>query len=259
MPFHLPAHTHNDYQLIYVRQGAVHMDIGGKAYEIESPALLFIGNFEQHSIRGLTGEYERIYVNLAPDFIETALQSRELLAIFCNRPAGFSHIVPVKSIQTEVEDILRALKEEYYMQSPYWEEMAGVLLKKLLILIYRISADYFPVTGNGIRDMVWDAKKYIEENFSRPLTILEVAEYFHVSSFYLSHAYKRVTGYSPKQYLMQYRLTMARRLLLTTDEKVSEIALRTGFGDASNFTRTFRETTEMTPLEFRLRGGHMPY
>lgn len=259
MPFHLPAHTHNDYQLIYVRRGTVHMDIGGKAYEIQSPELVFIGNFEQHSIRALSGEYERVYVNLAPDFVETSLQSRELLAIFCNRPTGFSHQVPVESIHPEVERIFRSLKDEYEHQAPYWQESCGTLLKQLLILVYRISADYFPVTGNAIRDMVWDAKKYIEEQFARPLTILEVADYFHVSSFYLSHAFKRVTGYSPKQYLMQYRLTIARRLLLSTDDKIGDIAIRTGFGDASNFARTFRETIKMTPIEFRLRGGHMPY
>ena len=54
-----------------------------------------------------------------------------------------------------------------------------------------------------------------------------------------------------KQYVIQYRLKLAKRLLELTKKSINEIAEETGFTDASYFTKTFRETFAMTPKEYR--------
>ena len=72
------------------------MEIEKNCYDVEGPSLVFISNFEQHSIEAVSGEYQKIFINLAPNFVETVLQSRQLLSIFCNRPEGFVHVVPLR-------------------------------------------------------------------------------------------------------------------------------------------------------------------
>ena len=56
---------------------------------------------------------------------------------------------------------------------------------------------------------------------------------------------------SPTEYLLALRLQEARRLLVTTEEPVSVVALNTGFFDQSHFTKRFRKVTGMTPTQFR--------
>jgi len=96
VPVYIPKHTHNNYQIIYIRKGSFRMEIEKNCYDVEGPSLVFISNFEQHSIEAVSGEYQKIFINLAPNFVETVLQSRQLLSIFCNRPEGFVHVVPLR-------------------------------------------------------------------------------------------------------------------------------------------------------------------
>ncbi|HEX9602943.1 MAG TPA: helix-turn-helix domain-containing protein [Myxococcales bacterium] len=66
------------------------------------------------------------------------------------------------------------------------------------------------------------------------------------------HVSRRTT---PHQYLVGARLRRAARLLLTTSLPVTEVALEAGFGDLSNFIRTFRRAAGRSPRAFRLRGA----
>ena len=82
-------------------------------------------------------------------------------------------------------------------------------------------------------------------------TLEELAEEYHVSRYYLAHAYKEVTGYSIKNYRMLCRIAEAKELLVGTSLSVSDICDRVGFPDTSNFSKYFKKKEGYTPSEYR--------
>ena len=72
-----------------------------------------------------------------------------------------------------------------------------------------------------------------------------------MSSFHFAREFKRTTGTTPHQYLIRSRLRRAARLLADHARPISDIALDVGFGDLSNFVRTFRRAAGVSPRRFR--------
>lgn len=95
---------------------------------------------------------------------------------------------------------------------------------------------------------------YIDANYARKITIGEIADYLHVSTFYLSHAFKETMGISLMRYCNRRKIDEAKKLLLSTQMSINEIAHNIGFENANHFYLPFRKTTGLTPQEFRDAG-----
>jgi AraC-like DNA-binding protein len=95
------------------------------------------------------------------------------------------------------------------------------------------------------------AIRYLEERFRDHVQLSDLADHCDLSSTHIHRLFQRLLRMSPAEYLLALRLQEARRLLVTTNEPLSEIALSTGFFDQSHFTKRFRKMTGMTPTQFR--------
>ena len=74
-----------------------------------------------------------------------------------------------------------------------------------------------------------------------------------MSKSYFLRLFRRSMGTTPYNYLVNFRITQAKELLVLTDHSVSEIAQKVGFGDASNFSTRFAKATGQSPLQYRKR------
>lgn len=92
-------------------------------------------------------------------------------------------------------------------------------------------------------------KKLISEN-TRIFSVEGYAKEMHVSKEELNNTCKEYTGTSAKQYLMDIKLTEAKRLLLYTQFNVNEIAYSLGFEDSSYFSRIFKKKIFISPSDF---------
>jgi AraC-like DNA-binding protein len=95
------------------------------------------------------------------------------------------------------------------------------------------------------------AVRYLEQHFREHVQLSELTEHCGLSSTHIHRQFQRLLRMSPTEYLLALRLQEARRLLATTDEPLSVIAVNTGFFDQSHFTKRFRKVTGMTPTQFR--------
>jgi len=98
-----------------------------------------------------------------------------------------------------------------------------------------------------------EAIKYIEAHFAEEFSLQQVADHVEMSANYLGTLFKKETGMTLVEYLIQYRIDKAKELLLNTHLKSYEIAERVGFTDQSYFSRTFKKIVGCTSKEFRTR------
>lgn len=93
--------------------------------------------------------------------------------------------------------------------------------------------------------------RYIERNYSAPITNRELADLIHVSEGRFCHLFKENTGMAPLQYINKIRLEKAMHLLKQGDYTATEVASAVGFSDYNHFGRLFRRAFGCTPIEAR--------
>ena len=98
---------------------------------------------------------------------------------------------------------------------------------------------------------VEDAKKYMSLNFSRQISITELASFVGVNDRYLYNLFIKHEGVSPKRYLSNLRLSRAELMLRGTRLSISEIAEHCGFADVLAFSRFFSKNKKSSPTNFR--------
>lgn len=91
--------------------------------------------------------------------------------------------------------------------------------------------------------------RYMTEHYSRKLSLAELADYSGLSVSHFSAIFKKVTGYSPVDYLIHLRITKAKRLL-EDGGRVSDVAQATGFSDIYYFSNVFKKTEGQSPSEY---------
>jgi AraC-like DNA-binding protein len=92
---------------------------------------------------------------------------------------------------------------------------------------------------------------WIDAHSHRPIELEDAADQAGLSPFHFLRLFSSVLGVSPHQYLVRSRLRHAARLLAGNDRPVTDVAFDVGFGDLSNFVRTFHRAAGVSPLRFR--------
>lgn len=96
-----------------------------------------------------------------------------------------------------------------------------------------------------------EAITYIEQNYTREFTIEELSSTLGIDRGYFGKLFKRTTGQSPQQFLIQYRLIKAANLLKTTDLSIREVAHRVGYENQLHFSRAFHKMYDVSPRDYK--------
>lgn len=97
------------------------------------------------------------------------------------------------------------------------------------------------------------AIKLIHAESSAQITTTILAAACHYSESQFNRVFRSIMGSSPRRYVLRHRLEAAKDLLASTDLTLSHIADRTGFHDASDFGKRFREQEGLTPRKYRMK------
>ncbi|MDH4273867.1 MAG: helix-turn-helix domain-containing protein [Gammaproteobacteria bacterium] len=95
------------------------------------------------------------------------------------------------------------------------------------------------------------AAEYIIQNYSGKIRVTALARLCNMSQAVFSKCFKREHGASVREFLLLYRIGLAKELLANTDKKVDVVAYDVGFDDASYFIRNFKKLEKLTPRAYR--------
>ena len=124
--------------------------------------------------------------------------------------------------------------------------------------IAEIVADYLtllyekaPKVESRHHWLVSAMKRYAEKAYSEPITLAELGATYRKNAKYLGRLFKEEMKMSYSDYVLSIRLDHAKKMLVTTDSKIIEIALASGFNNVSYFNRVFFQKNGISPGGFR--------
>jgi AraC-like DNA-binding protein len=259
-------HAHDFLVVVHVERGTGSFHLDGRIWTLAAGDVFVIAPGQVVDPRG--HDDEPIFcsaVFFPADVVESAApgtflswRSHPLLFPFVRGVAGGAQrlrVPPEEQVDFAVR--IAALDRELRERRDGYNEAVLAHLTLLLVAVSRLAADVpddLAVRDEPLLAAVFDA---IEAGYRRPISLRDVADAVGLTPGHLTTVVGRKTGRTVQQWLTERRMTEARRLLATTDLTVEAVAGRVGFQDAGYFTKRFRRSHGVAPLEWR-RAGRDP-
>ena len=94
-------------------------------------------------------------------------------------------------------------------------------------------------------------QKYIKNNFTKPITVEDVAKNTGYSKYYFCRCFKEITTVTVNTYMNQVRVNYAYKLISENNINVYNAALQSGFSDPSYFTKVFKKYFSVSPSQVK--------
>lgn len=249
-------HFHDDPEIVFVLEGSIHLRVGYYNYLLKQGDVFVVNDRELHSFEHtdepnmiLTMQLEldyfsRYYDNLRNTFFITDMAGP--------KSSGYEALCSI---------LIRTVKEIIRKGAGYERNV----IENMHNLISCLLSDfrYFEVHGDKFinaprkqknKDLVNRLNRitnYMYSNYSRKISLNEIAEEEHLSIYYLSHLIKEATGLSFQELLSFIRVEQSEHLLLGTDNRISTISQETGFSAVRYYRAHFEKWFGMPPEDYR--------
>lgn len=237
----MEQHFHNFYEIYLIESGACEYFIDNKVYKVERGDIVLIPEGVIHNTKYKNGNYSRMLINCSYKYIPSQF----------NLYPKSDYIYRNSKVWDEIYNIFKKIMKEYHDKNSFAEEILESYAQILFLLILRNKNNYTNNCTNN--QLIGDAIKYIQENYSNDLTLKEISTQFCVSSEHFSREFKKVTSFGFSKYLNLLRLKKAQGLLKNSEKtKISDIAHQCGFYDSNYFSIKFKEMYGISPKASQL-------
>lgn len=151
------------------------------------------------------------------------------------------------------QQAIRMKITDYILKPVNYEEFGNVI-DNLKVALYEKRCDRKEVqneSGGQDQKMIYTMTKFIQQHMKEDISLKYLADEFHLSGPYISQLFKNEIGVNFLAYLTNIRMEKAKKLLLTTDMPVTEIADEVGFHDYRVFSKVFKKAENATPSQYR--------
>ena len=251
------GYLHYDVELsfIYFIHGIGEIKIEGKKYTIEDGDLVLLKPTELYHCIVKDGTYHErlvLYFNgsLLGNFSET---HANFLEPFYKRQSGYgnkisSSVIKEHGIDMEIEELLKIMKNQNDINQILSVcKLIEILAKLRTVISCELSQSSFQVRENPL---INDIIAYINQNFSRDISLDDISKMFYRDKYYISHLFKEEVGVTLWNYVIFRRLT-AFNDLIRTNMSIEEACFRVGFQNYSNFYKLYKKHMQMTPVQFK--------
>lgn len=219
--------------ITHIIRGEFNFLSGNQQMTVKARETAIIDCFEPHTYF-TNSEFEAYWIHI------NGSNTKEIFGEIINR---FGNIInPNDDIEMLIKDIYETVKQGKNIAD---SQMSGK--------IYTLITTIFEQKDTAVNsdNSVKSAFDFMAENYGKHISVDEIAKSVNMSSSQFSRNFKKQTGMSPYDCLLNIRLTKSKELLKNTSLPISEIAYQTGFANVSNFIYFFRKKENISPLKFR--------
>ncbi len=249
---HMSAnHFHGCFELYYVEQGSVRFQVGGCSCELAQSDFLLIPPRFFHSTQYPNERCVRSVVYFSQKDI-----SRQAMRLLSDSDSLLSHPQTIRSsreAQPQLADVISRLTREGKRGDAQTAGLMYFYLQELFLLLlrYEEGRQELPMYGGISNEQVLSAARFIQLNYMHPITAADIAAASGFSPNHLSRKFREAAGIGTHEYLVQIRLHHAALALASTEDSITQIALRCGFSDSNYFKDVFKKNFGLTPREYR--------
>ncbi len=248
------THWHNDVEFLVTVAGTAEHSVNGEILTLHPGETIFVNSRQMHYARPVGEEPSQILcVRLNPKMLSMSpfFDSSYVLPVTQNRALPYLILREESGWQ---EEIIRSLNEMYRQsKSPAAHLKIHGLFCYIWSLIHENMPEPSPLNLAAAGDLssIEGMIDYIEQHYTEKLTLAQIAASGHVCESKCCRLFNRYAHKTPNSYLLQFRLSRAAGLLVSTDDSITEIAFACGFSGASYFAESFRKCFGVPPKEYR--------
>lgn len=271
----LPMHRHGFIELVFVLDGSAthHINIrnvGSYECKISKGDVFIINPEEEHTYSFDEGErLDILNINFQSSFLDgTFIQGKNEVRVM-----DFVYLQPSLPLNVRFGNILKLTEDEMHSIITQVDNMVLELKSKnigyihviglyMALIFTLLSRKYIQAMERGLvinsdkvqsMSNIFRVMGFVEHHFNEEIGKDELAKIGMCSVRNLTRKFKECTGETVLEYMHRIRIDKARRLLIETDFKITEIASMVGFNDISFFNKTFKKRLNLTPREYRER------
>ncbi len=233
--------SYDSFLLLYVTDGEGTIETQGSVTSISKGQVAFLDCYQPHSYYTRTG-WNILWMHIdgpvCRSYYDKITQSN-------------GSVITLDDIHAKKQFsfIFINILQSYSAQAPYPDAILSKYITDMLTFLFH--QDMGGLSRISYATPLDMALSYIQTHFNEPVQIDELASQASLSSFHFIRLFKKETGQTPHQYLIQMRINSAKFYLRTTDAAIKEIAFQCGFQSENNFCICFKKTTGITPGEYR--------
>jgi AraC-like DNA-binding protein len=234
------AEQHRCHSISYVRKGSFGCHSRGRSFELVAGSVLVGHPGDEYvcSHDHVCGD-ECLSFFLSPDLVDAIGDRADIWRVGCAPP------LPELMVLGELAQASADGRSDIGL-----DEIGQIFAGRFVDMVSGRTAKPATATPRDRRRAV-KAALWIDAHSHRDVDLKQAAGQADISPFHFLRLFSAVLGVTPHQYLVRSRLRHAARLLADEDRPVTDVAYDVGFGDLSNFVRTFHRAAGVSPLKFR--------
>lgn len=234
------AEQHRCHSISYVRKGSFGLRCRGRSHELVAGSVLigYPGDEYTCTHEHVCGD-ECLSFFLSPELVETLGDSKAIWQAGCAPPLG--ELVVLGELAQSAAD----------GNSDIGLDEIGQVLASRFVEVVSGKPRKFASSAAHDRRRAVETALWIDAHSHRAIGLEDAAGQAGISPFHFLRLFSNTLGVTPHQYLVRSRLRHAARRLAEDDSTITDIAYDVGFGDLSNFVRTFHRAAGASPLRFR--------
>ncbi|MDQ0224203.1 helix-turn-helix transcriptional regulator [Metabacillus niabensis] len=249
--------TFTVFDLIYVKHGELFITEDDIPYTVgEGQYIILVPGFEHFGHKGCCVKTEYYWLHFSMpnhyDLVEDGIDNWADILLSegdMETPSAYRFCLPcfgeIENMKF-VENIFDNLMSISH-QTPDYQLRQQLYFQEFLLHLQK-EACKIPSAAERV---VEETVKFIKDHYKEELKMEHLSNALHFHPDYITRCMQKIIGMTPNNYLNQYRMNEAKKLLAMTDEKVANISQEVGIMDATYFSKLFKRLEGLSPYEYR--------
>ncbi len=236
--YSLRRESYNSFLLMYIQKGELRLDFEGEMTSITAGHFVLLDCYQLHAYSSASG-WECLWCHF------DGVTARNWYTSIVSRLGNVFSMPDPSPALNKLAGIYDVFVSGKLVREP--------LLSKYLTDILTAFLLYIPLEKKSYNyaNMAEEIITYINEHFKENINTEDLAAHAGLSPYHFIRTFKKETGFTPHEYVLNTRIATARYLLKNTDMLVKDICFATGFSSESIFCSAFKRHQGMTPAQYR--------